>query len=158
MSEHYDLEESWVLWFHKVEDTNWEPDSYMRLFTIKTLRDYHMMFNTIDNYTAGMFFVMREGIMPLWEDKRNVNGGMWSYKVSKKEVNKVWKNLVARCVGETLCENMEIINGLSISPKLDNCIIKIWNNDKEHSNPELIRGNCNWINAQNAFFMPCKKS
>jgi len=27
---------------------------------------------------------MKEGIEPIWENKENINGGYWSFKVSKK--------------------------------------------------------------------------
>jgi hypothetical protein len=34
-------------------------------------------------YSRGMFFIMREHILPLWEDESNKNGGCFSYKIYK---------------------------------------------------------------------------
>ena len=146
------LTDNWVLWFHRVDDDKWDLSSYTELCTLTDLEDFHGMFNTFFNMNdkmtanAGMFFLMREGITPMWEDKRNRSGGMWSYKIPKKEGNilksdVIWKKVVAACVGMTLTknpENMKYINGLSISPKLDNCIIKIWNNDSSKNSTSLI--------------------
>lgn len=153
----YSLKNKWTLWFHRVEDTDWKPESYMNIFTLNNLKDFHLLFNTIQNFTAGMFFLMKENIMPLWEDINNVNGGMFSYKINKKYANNVWKEIVAECIGNVLSKNMENINGISISPKLDNCIIKIWINNKHFNNPKLICSNNNLINSLNSFFIPCQK-
>lgn len=146
------LSDNWVMWFHRVDNDKWDLNSYTELCTVSDLEDFHGMFNTFFNIAnkmtanAGMFFFMREGIKPLWEDKRNKNGGMWSYKVPKKEGNilksdVIWKHICAACVGMSLTKNpddMKYINGISISPKLDNCIIKIWNNDATKNNINLI--------------------
>ena len=40
-----------------------------------------------------MFFIMREGIEPFWEDPQNVNGGCWSFKISKGNIKKYWTEL-----------------------------------------------------------------
>lgn len=146
------LVNNWVMWFHRVDDERWDLNSYTELCTISDLEDFHAMFNTFFNLAekmtanAGMFFLMREGVTPMWEDKKNRTGGMWSYKIPKREGNilksdVVWRKIVAACVGMSLTknpENMRYINGLSISPKLDNCIIKIWNNDCTKSSASII--------------------
>jgi len=148
------LSDNWVLWFHRVDNDKWDLNSYTELCTLSDLEDFHGMFNTFFNITekmtanAGMFFLMREGVTPMWEDKRNRNGGMWSYKVPKKEGNILksdvtWKHICAACVGMTLTKNpedMKYITGLSISPKLDNCIIKIWTGDQSKNSIADIEG------------------
>ena len=52
-----------------------------------------------------MLFVMREGINPTWEDKRNREGGCFSYKVSNKFVYDIWKTLLYGLCGESLTKN-----------------------------------------------------
>jgi hypothetical protein len=88
-----------------------------------------------------MLFVMREGITPMWEDPRNRNGGCFSYKVINKSVPEVWKNLFYLICGEALCEDnekMKHLNGITISPKKNFCIIKIWLDTSEFQDPNII--------------------
>ena len=76
-----------------------------------------------------MLFAMRKGITPMWEDPKNRNGGCFSFKVINKYVPSVWKSLLYALCGESLCNDPKynsIINGITISPKKNFCIIKIW--------------------------------
>ena len=88
-----------------------------------------------------MLFLMREGIKPIWEDTRNRDGGCFSYKVANKLVTQTWKQLSYSLVGETLTNDLKLrpnINGITISPKKNFCIIKIWLADCNCQNPEKI--------------------
>ena len=103
-----------------------------------------------------MFFLMKEGIMPIWEDPCNANGGYLSFKVPKRNANDIWKKLSAGFVGNSLTEEsnkMTYITGISISPKISNCVMKIWNNTSsitdcymftkeiDYLNPDTLRYN-----------------
>ena len=57
-----------------------------------------------------MLFMMREGIKPTWEDPKNRNGGCFSYKVSNKNVYKVWKDLTYVVVGSTISKQLSYVN------------------------------------------------
>ena len=81
---------------------------------------------------------MKEGIKPMWEDKQNINGGCFSYKINNKVVTKIWKELSYALMGETLSD-YDIINGITISPKKNFCIIKIWISNCDNINPEIIK-------------------
>ena len=88
-----------------------------------------------------MLFVMRDGITPMWEDPKNRNGGCFSYKVSNKHVPEVWKNLFFGLCGESLCvksEHSTYVNGITISPKKNFCIIKIWLSNTKLQDPNSI--------------------
>ena len=76
-----------------------------------------------------MLFLMRKGINPIWEDERNRNGGCFSYKIINKDVPGAWKQMSYLLVGETMSDNVNIlshINGITISPKKNFCIMKVW--------------------------------
>ena len=76
----------------------------------------------------GIFFLMRDGVFPKWEDSRNINGGCWSIRVSRSEICNTWNELTMAMIGEYLYnkeERNDEINGLSISPKKNFCVIKI---------------------------------
>ena len=76
-----------------------------------------------------MLFLMRDGIQPTWEDIRNRKGGCFSYKIANKSVTESWKQLSYTLIGESLTKDFKLrphINGITISPKKNFCIIKIW--------------------------------
>jgi len=86
-------------------------------------------------------FLMREGISPTWEDSRNRAGGSFSYKVSNKIVPNIWRDLTYVLVGETLGTSNAIqsnINGITISPKKNFCVIKVWMANCSSQDPTII--------------------
>jgi len=89
-----------------------------------------------------MLFLMRKGVTPLWEDPRNKQGGCFSYKVVNKYVEQVWREMFYLACGESLGLNDSYsshINGITISPKKNFCIIKIWLQDQNHQDPNMIQ-------------------
>lgn len=132
-SKHY-LNSVWILWYHNPSDSNWDLDSYHKVYTIKTIENFwEMMYLIKASYIqSGMFFLMKENIKPMWEDKYNVDGGCWSFRISKKDVTKIWQELAMAVLGEFMTQDTKYattINGLSISPKRSFSIVKIWNNN-----------------------------
>ena len=139
-SEEKILNDSWILWYHDPNDLNWDLASYKQVSEIKTISDFWNTYEFIQNNIIenSMFFIMREGIEPLWEDPQNVNGGCWSFKISKGNIKKYWTELSIYLLGENITKKEKLVNGLSISPKKTFCIIKIWNNDKNSNDKNLI--------------------
>jgi hypothetical protein len=90
----------------------------------------------------GMLFLMKQGIFPMWEDPQNRMGGAFSYKVTNmKEIPSVWKTLMYLLCGGTLMVNpqhQQNVNGITISPKRNFCIIKIWMRDCSLQDPALV--------------------
>ena len=41
--------------------------------TINSLESFKYYYNNIDTFIYGMFFLMKEDIIPLWEDEKNIN-------------------------------------------------------------------------------------
>ena len=122
----FPLSDTWTLWFHNVDDTNWSEESYKKVCEIRTLRDFWIVFNQIETVMAGMFFLMKNDIFPRWEDINNINGGYLAFRISKKDTDKSWVNLAQAMVGNTLTrqpEKMDLINGISISPKINSTIL-----------------------------------
>ena len=135
------LNSKWVVWYHNPSDKSWNKDSYKDILELHSLEDYLVLKNSWDKclplVSEGMFFLMRKldsgkVIYPQWEDVNNKDGGYWSFKIDKDEAQNVWFKLCSFTIGECICCNtMESlqVNGISISPKKNFCIIKIWNND-----------------------------
>jgi len=83
-----------------------------------------------------MFFIMREHIQPIWEDQNNIKGGCFSLKIYKENIQEKLFELSALLLGENLGKTDDIsnnINGISISPKKNYYIIRIWIKDSTYA-------------------------
>jgi hypothetical protein len=131
-TQNHDLLGKWDLYYHLPHDKNWDLSSYKIIASnISSVEEVILLNNkipeTIVKYT--MLFIMRKGITPLWEDPKNRTGGAFSFKVTNKQVYEVWKTLFCAICGETLFIQKEYnnhVNGITISPKKNFCIVKIW--------------------------------
>lgn len=142
--EHYPLQDRWVLWNHKVDSDDWTINGYKKLLVLESLEDYYKMLNSVEDISAGMFFLMKEGIEPLWEDPANIKGGFWSFRVSKNKSKEIWANISAALVGQTLTQDpsqMQYVNGISFSPKISKAIFRIWINDSKKNNIKKMISN-----------------
>ena len=65
---------------------------------------------------------------------------IWSYKINKRDVFNAWTELSIAVCSENLLKNnsLDLINGISISPKKSFCIIKIWNNSSKLNSKSLL--------------------
>jgi len=143
-SQQHALNDKWKLYYHLPQDKNWDVSSYSVIMKnidtaekVIALND-HIHDNVIKNC---MLFVMREGITPMWEDPRNRNGGCFSYKIANKMVPDVWKQLFYLITGETLTNKPSYskhMNGITVSPKKNFCIIKIWLDISTLQDPDII--------------------
>lgn len=137
------LNSKWRVWAHLSHDTDWSLKSYKTIYDVDTIEKLVVLFETIPDEMVKncMLFVMRENIQPIWEDPKNRNGGCFSYKVGNKNVVNTWKYLAYALVGETLTTNPKhnaLVNGITISPKKNFCIIKIWLSTCSYQNPNII--------------------
>ena len=139
----HQLPDEWTLWAHLPHDTDWTVKSYKKILTFNSVEATIALCETIPEKMVNncMLFLMRKGIVPMWEDTKNKNGGCFSYKVSNKCVANVWKTLSYILVGESLTDDKKLkalINGITISPKKNFCIIKIWLATCDYQNPTII--------------------
>ncbi len=134
----------WDLYYHLPHDKNWDLSGYTIIMnSIDTAEKVISLNETISENVVKncMLFVMRSGITPMWEDPKNRNGGCFSYKVINKQVPELWKTLFYLLCGETLCveqKHNKHINGITISPKKNFCIIKIWLDTSLYQDPNMI--------------------
>ena len=59
-----ELNDKWVIWSHGLNDSNWENDSYKKIFEINNLFDLKIMNDIIneDFLIHNMIFMMKDGI------------------------------------------------------------------------------------------------
>ena len=144
LNESRSLHSKWNLYYHLPQDKQWDLDSYKYIAkNIDNLDTLIALNESIPEKIIKncMLFVMKSGITPMWEDKQNRDGGCFSFKVSNKQVYDVWTHLFYSLCGETLCINSDhnkYINGITISPKKNFCIIKVWLLDCNLQDPEIL--------------------
>jgi len=122
---HY-LNDYWVLWSHDLDNDHWSLNDYQPVFSFNTVEDFWILYNNINHWHGQMYYLMRQGIPPMWEHPININGGGWTFRIDKKYADELWIKLSTFCIGETLSANSENISGISLSPKLRNVIIRVW--------------------------------
>lgn len=154
---YHTLSSNWVLWAHLPQDADWSISSYIKIATYKTVEETVAVTETLPCVMIEncMLFLMREGIKPTWEDPRNRNGGCFSYKVLNKSVSKVWRELSYVVVGGTVSKSAAFVNavtGITISPKKNFCIIKIWMSDCVHQNPTAVTEDIRGLPPQGCLF------
>ena len=150
----YKLQTSWILWNHKLNDNNWKNNSYKNIFEINNLYDYKFLENiiTLQNLQNTMFFLLRKDIFPTWEDPDNRDGCCASFKVPLKDIKNIWIQLVIDIISENIHidkNKYDIINGISIAPKKEFNIIKIWFKTDIKNIKESIQLYDHYINVDN---------
>ena len=136
---------SWTLYYHPSREKRWSLDSFHKIAVVKTVRDVLSVFKELaEKIKGGMYFWMKGTIPPLWENFQNIRGGSYSIRGLGDNGIKIFKMYsLATMMDKILVNNNDIINGISISPKLQGFgsgqqvsyyIIKIWNKDCEKFN------------------------
>lgn len=137
------LSDTWNVYVHFSHDTNWNIHSYKKMMTIQSVEEAVAFMNSIPETMLknSMLFNMKNNIKPIWEDPSNRHGGCFSFKVSNKNIQKVWNNLNFAILGNTISENEDFIsniNGITISPKKTFCILKIWMKNDTYTDINVI--------------------
>lgn len=135
---------SWNLWYHSKKD-NWTISGYEKIYTINKISDYWKLYNNWDKL-GGVnnkhFFIMKNNIVPLWEDEENKWGGCWSFKVPENQAQDLWNDLSTYLVTEELISTENDLVGLSVCLKKNNfSVIKIWNKNSKNNSLNLINQN-----------------
>ena len=130
------LNNDWSCWIHYQNDNEWTLESYKHIAKFSYLKEITLFIENLHEsiIKKTMVFFMKDAILPLWETEDNIDGGCFSYKISNNNIVAIFKILLYKIVGNTLIDDENInanINGISISPKKNFCIIKIWMKKKD---------------------------
>ncbi|KAK4137891.1 eukaryotic translation initiation factor 4E-4 [Trichocladium antarcticum] len=77
-------------------------------------------------------YLFKAGFKPVWEDRRNVLGGSWTFRVPKTSGPDVWTRVQLLAVGEKLqsvLEDGDQICGVGLSVRFNSHLISIWHRD-----------------------------
>ena len=151
------LSEKWVLWAHLPHDNDWSIQSYISIMTVTYVEEILALMHTLPDslLSTCMFFCMKEHIKPVWEDPANKQGGCFSYKVINKNVYDVWREFTYALVGNTISTNDSFVanvNGITISPKKNFCIVKIWMSNCSFQNPDIITNEVTGLDSHGCLF------
>ena len=140
----YEINTPWCLWCHSLKNPNWNKSSYDNLFTINNLLDYEVIKQTlqINHLQNGMFFLMRDGIFPIWEDPDNINGTFISFKLPGNRLREDFLNIILNCICENIFldkEKFNELNGISLSPKKEFNILKFWFRNKQKKYSTILK-------------------
>jgi len=153
----HELANNWTLWAHLPHDTDWSIKSYITISNLTNVEETLAVTETLPSILVEncMLFIMKTGIKPIWEDPKNRDGGCFSYKVPNKNVYKVWKDLTYALAGNSISSQAGFVNcvtGITISPKKNFCIIKIWMTNCNNQNPSVVSSNIKGISPQGCIF------
>jgi len=129
------LNTNWTIYVHDIRDTDWSLESYKKVYTITTIEDFWVFFGTVYDFKRHSFFFMRNDIKPVYEDPANKEGGSYSHIIPGQEVNETFIHVLSRAIGETLAltkEKSNTITGISLVPKRNKSILKIWVSEKKN--------------------------
>jgi hypothetical protein len=137
------LSDKWTLWAHLPHNTDWSLKSYIPISTFTTVEETIAVTESLPPTLVEncMLFMMRKGIQPIWEDPQNRDGGCFSYKVLSKSIYGAWKELTYSIVGGSISSKagfFDSVTGITISPKKNFCIIKIWMKNCNFQNPAVV--------------------
>ena len=141
----HETNDKWDLYYHLPTNKDWSLSSYTAIAKNIDSIEQAIKINEEMNDSIiknCMLFVMKKEITPMWEDPKNRDGGCFSYKVSNRYVGDVWKTLFYMLLGNSICINSnynKFINGITISPKKNFCILKIWLNTSILQDPNIIQ-------------------
>lgn len=133
----------WTLYFHSPREKRWSIDTYVDIGSVATWKDMFALLNAIGDMKlkGGMYFWMRKGVPPLWENFQNIRGGSYSLRGGLENGIDIFILYTIGAMLGVATNKDDKVMGINISPKLigggnrdmDQTIgfytIKIWNQD-----------------------------
>ncbi|OAG30965.1 translation initiation factor 4E [Nematocida displodere] len=125
VAEKHRLNETWVMWYDYQDKKftnvdNWS-DSLQTLGKVSDAEGFWGLTNEIGDtqelpISSNLHF-FRNGIQPMWEDKRNMEGGKWVLElISGNTVQHIWSQTLLFCISELT--NMKV-------PRTNNSVLEV---------------------------------
>lgn len=130
------LNSPWTVWSHMTSNNDWGLTGYEKLYEFDNVGGFWRFFNNFHNINKfdHQYFIFRDRIAPIWEDVNNKTGGICSLmfdinnrRTNNDMVSQISLLFAALMVNECLIsEDPHNVNGISISIRRKNLLIKIW--------------------------------
>eukprot|EP01059_Diplonema_ambulator_P030480 TRINITY_DN5231_c1_g2_i1.p1 TRINITY_DN5231_c1_g2~~TRINITY_DN5231_c1_g2_i1.p1 ORF type:complete len:420 (+),score=50.30 TRINITY_DN5231_c1_g2_i1:24-1283(+) len=125
---------SWTLWFKSASapsSADWS-DTLKTIFTLSDVETFWGVYNQIKAPSTlqkgSTYYLFREGIKPMWEDKTCAQGGEWRVWVpaaKKNDLDTVWVMTSLLCIGEQL-PMAEQVCGVAVETRNKSDRISLW--------------------------------
>ncbi|KAI5461177.1 translation initiation factor [Mariannaea sp. PMI_226] len=82
-------------------------------------------------------YLFKAGFRPIWEDRRNILGGSWTFRVSKANGPDFWTRVQLLAIGEKLqsvLDDDDQLCGVGLSVRFNSHLITIWHRDASKKN------------------------
>ncbi|KAK4069793.1 uncharacterized protein Triagg1_6923 [Trichoderma aggressivum f. europaeum] len=82
-------------------------------------------------------YLFKSGFKPIWEDRRNINGGSWTFRVPKAIGPDFWTRIQLLAIGEKLqsvIDDADQICGVGLSVRFNSHLITVWHRDSSKQN------------------------
>ncbi|RQM07678.1 hypothetical protein DH86_00001702 [Scytalidium sp. 3C] len=77
-------------------------------------------------------YLFKQGFQPIWEDRRNINGGSWTFRVPKANGPDFWTRVQLMAIGEKLQSCLDAgdqLCGVGLSVRFNSHLISVWHRD-----------------------------
>lgn len=89
----------------KAADGNYEATLEQLAHQIESVQDFWRYNNNTPVDQIKMresIYLFKQGFQPIWEDRRNINGGSWTFRVPKASGPDFWTRVQLMAIGEKL--------------------------------------------------------
>eukprot|EP00055_Hartaetosiga_balthica_P005730 m.17256 g.17256 ORF g.17256 m.17256 type:complete len:194 (+) comp4753_c0_seq1:45-626(+) len=133
----HSLRSEWCMWLHeKKTASKFAPNtdfmSQLQLLgkfnSIEQFWDLYLHMKKPSEMDDMTLYLFKEGIRPLWEDEKNVQGGKYTINFKKGIVSRAWEEILFAVLGEQL-EGSDDINGIVLSVRSYQDSINFWVRD-----------------------------
>lgn len=132
------LNSMWKMWIHENGGSDWSINSYKDGPEIKTVEELAETLHDLESFDFCTYqiFVMRNGIIPVWEDVNNQKGSIVSMCVESKGVMtafcaSMFKATLILISNECFAQNNIVVNGVCLCLKHNGPLIKVWLKNKD---------------------------
>ncbi|KAG6098416.1 hypothetical protein E4U31_004719 [Claviceps sp. LM219 group G6] len=87
--------------------------------------------------TRESIYLFKQGFRPIWEDRRNINGGSWTFRVPKATGPAIWTRVQLLAIGEKLqsvLDDDDQLCGVGLSVRFNAHLITVWHRDATKKN------------------------
>lgn len=133
------LDSTWCLWFDRYIGPGFSAEEYaaamLEVALFEDIQSYWRWMNNLPSArqldVSCTYHLMKKGIRPIWEDKSNVNGGSFSFRVASMDnVDDIWTtvslNAIAGQFDLFLSDYVNEICGVSIGMRKSEASFTIW--------------------------------
>ncbi|XP_063585022.1 eukaryotic translation initiation factor 4E-like isoform X2 [Penaeus indicus] len=142
------LQNTWTLWFFKIENNRSWEDCQVEIASFNTVEDFWALYNHIEpasRLKVGCDYSMfKQGIKPMWEDAHNCRGGRWLINLNKQqrstELDNFWMEVLLLMIGESFEEHSDEVCGAVVNVRGKGDKIGVWTADAKKNDSILKIG------------------